>query len=175
MQQTERTDGYSCPYIDSDKPSLVFSKVLESMHWWYCCIFNCMLRYFVLKNIFISLSLVFLFKFFISFILSLIFTCAFWKSMSLPRGMETSLGHALWSFKNYGRWTCQHVACSLNCYATWMILLPTGSSQLKREKKTKKGITLWGVNPYFNWGLFVLIQVNFVGVNPSLYAEFLYS
>ena len=31
-------------------------KVLKSIYWRHCCIFNCMLRYFVLKNIFIWLS-----------------------------------------------------------------------------------------------------------------------
>ena len=85
----------------------------------------------------------------------------------------------LWKVNMSTRGMLVELLCHVDDFASHREL-PT-----EEGKKTKKGITLWGVNPSlyrycikimrFNWGLFVLIQVNFVGVNPSLYAEFLYS
>ena len=98
MQKTEKMAEILCPYFDTDKSQL---GVLKSTG-------NCMLHYFVLKKI---------------PTLSLMVTWAYWKSRRPPRVMETSPGHDNWSFKNSGRWTCQHVACLLLFHATWINLV----------------------------------------------------
>ena len=123
-------------------------KVLKTIYWVACYIFNYMLRCLDFKHIFIWPGFSHFFCF-LSF-LGIFFgndTCAFWKCMCAPRGMESSLCTCSLKFPEF--WKVQ-------VHATWHVhwsLVPLlGTFRLKRKKQPKKISNgkyrhwLWGKN-----------------------------